>query len=148
VNEIHTEVPYSKRCEFCVTGHSVATLHADNQVVPTFSVTVCAECLDKLTYGRTIQDVFGWSWSIDKVHRITAIMSPTRNPGWLPDEQPTPTQEARELVRDLVRALSQHLDPRLNPLSDDIRGRDEVLLFRAMNWLTQDNEKGVPDDDR
>lgn len=149
MNEIHTHVPYSQRCEFCGTGHSVATLHADNQVSPKFSVRSCAECLDKLVYGHSLLDIFGWSWCIDGVnHRITAIMSPTRNPGCEPDDHPTPTQEAREIVRDLVRALSQRLDPTLNPLSDDIRGRDEAVLFRATNWLGGFTEKGVPDDER
>ena len=54
------------------------------------------------------------------------------------------TGSTRELVRDLVRALAQHLDSRLNPLSEDIRGRDEVLVARAMEWLSENSEKGGP----
>jgi hypothetical protein len=158
VNKIHTEIPYSKRCEFCDSRSQpgVAVLHADNQAIPTFSVRACAECFGKLIHGDCIPDMFGWSWSISLDGVVTAETDWTLTLSWDYREEcaetlgvtpPTSTQEARELVRDLVRALSQHLDPRLNPLSGDIRGRDEVLLFRAMNYLGEFTEKGVPDGD-
>lgn len=139
-----TEVPYSKRCEFCGSQVSIATLYADNQVSPTFSVSACAGCLNELIHGHTLSDVFKWSWCIDESQRVTAIATlPPRASDRESNNHPTLIQE----VRDLARAVQDyHLGLHTTRPYAQTYGRDEALLFRAMSWLGEDSEKGVPDE--
>ena len=158
--EISREVPYSQRCEFCTSHPGIAILHAENQVVPTFSVKTCAKCFGRLIHGHSILDIFGWLWKItlDGVVTAKAVFPAHSSPGPWDESQspPTPpdseekaleerTEDTRDLIRDLGKALRDH-HPGLRTTQSLARayGRDESLLFRVTNWLREDDKRGSP----
>ena len=158
MNEIVEKgVPYSQRCEFCATQPGIAILHAENQVVPTFSVRSCAKCFGRLIQGHSVLDIFGWLWKIDLDGTITAkaVFPAHSSPGPRDESRDPPdpeektleerTEETRDLIRDLGKALRDyHLGLHTTQSLARTYGRDESLLFRVTNWLREDDERGVP----